>query len=175
LNSYKIGRNLRIMHTEIIFKSIGRLSTSFLTLENSPIQNSGTGEILSEIEIFEEFADGLKDLDGFSHLILLYHLHKVTESKLIVKPFMDTETHGIFATRSPVRPNPIGLTVVECVEIQGNRIKIKGADMLDGTPLLDIKPWLPTIDSFENARTGWLDGKIDGFRQKKSDNRFVSN
>ena len=158
---------------EIIFKPIGIIHSSFKTIENIPIQNIGAKGERGTIEIFTEFAPGLKDLEGFSHLILLYHLHKVNHFLLHVKPFLDDTKRGVFATRSPVRPNPIGLTVVKLIEIKDNLLIIEDVDMLDQTPLLDIKPCLPMIDDIENIRIGWLTGKMKQFRTKMSDNRFI--
>jgi len=143
-------------------------------LENIPIQNIGAKGVKGTIEIFKEFVTGLKDLDGFSHLILIYHLHKVIHDSLLVKPFLDTVEHGIFATRSPVRPNPIGLTVVKLIEIKNNLITIENLDILYETPLLDIKPYLPMIDDMKDIRIGWLNDKIEQFETKKSDNRFIN-
>jgi len=101
-------------------------------------------------------------------------LHKVIHDSLLVKPFLDTVEHGIFATRSPVRPNPIGLTVVKLIEIKNNLITIENLDILYETPLLDIKPFLPMIDDTKDIRIGWLTGKIEQFEIKKSDNRFIN-
>jgi len=159
---------------EITFKPIGIIYSPFKTIENIPIQNIGAKGVKGTIEIFKEFVTGLKDLDGFSHLILIYHLHKVIHDSLLVKPFLDTVEHGIFATRSPVRPNPIGLTVVKLIEIKNNLITIENLDILYKTPLLDIKPFLPMIDDTKDIRIGWLTGKIEQFEIKKSDNRFIN-
>jgi tRNA-Thr(GGU) m(6)t(6)A37 methyltransferase TsaA len=115
-------------------------------------------EEICEIEVFEEYAQGLKDIDGFSHLILLYWLHSAKAYSLLVKTPWNPELHGLFATRSPNRPNPIGFSVVELIEINGNRLKVKGLDALEGTPLLDIKPYLPEIDAKSNVRIGWVKG-----------------
>jgi tRNA (adenine37-N6)-methyltransferase len=157
----------------IIFQSIGIIHTPFNTLENMPIQNAGANGVKGTIEIFPEFEAGLKDIEGFSHLILLYHLHKVNHSALQVIPFMDTIEHGIFATRSPIRPNPIGMTVVKLLEIKGCMLTIEGTDMLNQTPLLDIKPYLPEVDALNDARIGWFEGKNEKFESYKSDNRFI--
>ena len=159
---------------EITFKPIGIIYSPFKTIENIPIQNIGAKGVKGTIEIFKEFVTGLKDLDGFSHLILIYHLHKVIHDSLLVKPFLDTVEHGIFGTRSPVRPNPIGLTVVKLIEIKNNLITIENLDILYETPLLDIKPYLPMIDDMKDIRIGWLNDKIEQFETKKSDNRFIN-
>ena len=157
---------------KMIYIPIGIIHSPFKTIENIPIQNSGAQGKKGTIEIFREYSLGLKDLEGFSHIILLYHLHKVDHLSLIVKPFMDTVEHGIFATRSPVRPNPIGLTVVKLIEIKDNKLFIENIDMLDQTPLLDIKPYLPMIDDTNDVKLGWLTGKIEQFEFMKSDERF---
>jgi tRNA (adenine37-N6)-methyltransferase len=156
----------------IIFHPIGIIHTPFSSHDDMPIQGIGGKGIKATIEIFPEFTAGLKDLDGFSHIILLYHLHLVEKSELIVKPFLDDKERGIFATRSPVRPNPIGMTTVRLIEIIDNRLIIEDVDMIDQSPLLDIKPCLPVIDDIQELRLGWLTGKIEQFSQKKSDDRF---
>jgi len=159
---------------QITFHSIGTIHTPFISTDNMPIQGTGGKGIRAIIEIYPEFTAGLKDLDGFSHIILLYHLHLVEKSALIVKPFMDDEQRGIFATRSPVRPNPIGMTTVRLVEIKNNLLIVEDIDMMDQSPLLDIKPCLPMIDDIQGLKLGWLTGKVDQFSQKKSDARFTS-
>ena len=158
---------------EITFIPIGIIHSPFKTIENIPIQNIGAKGERGTIETFPEFASGLTDLDGFSHLILLYHFHKVNHFSLQVKPFMDDTERGVFATRSPVRPNPIGLTVVKFIKRVDNLITIEDIDMLDQTPLIDIKPFLPTIDDAQKVQLGWLTGKINDFKTRKSDIRFA--
>lgn len=123
-----------------------------------------------------EFAEGLADLDGFSHLILIYALHRITSVKLKMKPYLDQHERGVFATRSPCRPNPIGLTVVQLVGVQGNRLYVRGVDMLDQTPLLDIKPSIPVFDHYEDVRCGWFEPHLERLKLEKSppvaDDRF---
>ncbi len=111
-------------------------------------------------------------MEGFSHIILIYQFHLVKKSFNIVKPFLDEKEHGIFATRSPIRPNPIGITIVKLMQIVENMLIIENVYMIDNTPLLDIKPFIPTIDCFPDISIGWLTGKIQDFETKKSDNRF---
>jgi tRNA (adenine37-N6)-methyltransferase len=154
------------------FNPIGIIHTPFLSHEDMPIQGTGGKGIKATIEIFPEFTAGLKDLDGFSHIILIYYMHLVEKSSLIVKPFLDDEKRGIFATRSPVRPNPIGMTAVRLIEIKDNRLIVEDIDMIDQSPLLDIKPCIPMIDDLQGVRLGWLTGKAEQFSQKKSDDRF---
>jgi tRNA (adenine37-N6)-methyltransferase len=156
----------------INFTPIGIIHTPFLSHEDMPIQGPGGKGTKATIEIYPEFAAGLKDLDGFSHIILIYHMHLVEKFLLLVKPFLDDEKRGIFATRAPVRPNPIGMTVVRVIEIKDNLLIVEDIDMIDQTPLLDIKPCLPIIDDIQSLRLGWLTGKIEQFSQKKSDDRF---
>jgi tRNA (adenine37-N6)-methyltransferase len=163
------------MLRKIEFKPIGIIHSPFKTMDNMPVQNVGAKGEKGTIEIFPEFAEGLKDLDGFSHLILLYHFHLVNHVSLTVVPFLDTTEHGIFATRAPVRPNPVGLTVAKLIEIKGNLLSIEDLDMLDQTPLIDIKPCLPMIDNIQDIQIGWLSGKIENFEIEKSDDRFIKN
>jgi len=134
-------------------KLIGIIHSPYKDRKESPPQGR---EEICWIEIFDQHAEGLKDIDGFSHMILLYWLNQSKNFDLLVKTPWDSEPHGVFATRSPNRPNPIGFSVVELVEINGNRLKVKGLDALEGTPLLDIKPYLPEIDSKTNVRVGWV-------------------
>ncbi|KAF5435807.1 tRNA (Thr-GGU) A37 N-methylase [Candidatus Methanophagaceae archaeon] len=117
---------------------------------------------IAEIEVFEEFAGGLKDIDGFSHIVVLYWLHKSQGYSLLVVTPWDAKPHGVFTTRSPRRPNPIGLSVVELIERKGNILRVKGIDACDGTPLLDIKPYVPEFDEKEmrEVKIGWLEGKV---------------
>lgn len=124
------------------------------------------------IELKQEYVEGLKDLDGFSHLILLYHFHRSKKYSLKVKPYLEDEWRGIFATRYPARPNPIGLSVVRLSRIEGNKLYVLDVDMLDGTPLLDIKPFIPEVDNRENARIGWLEKRVSRMREAKSDGRI---
>jgi len=156
----------------IVYRSIGIIRTPFKELENMPIQPSGAAGIRGTVELFQEFADGLKDLDGFSHLILLYHFHESQGYKLTVTPFLDSEPRGLFATRAPKRPNPIGLSIVSLVQLRGCSLDVENVDILDGTPLLDIKPYVPEFDHQENCRIGWLEKARGEVRNKRSDERF---
>jgi len=159
--------------TEIKFESIGVIQTSYKTLENMPIQPMGAKGVKAIIELNSKFMDGLRDLEDFSHVTLIYHLHKVIDYKLNVIPFMDTEEHGVFATRSPRRPNAIGISTVKLIGINGNILHVEDADILDGTPLLDIKPFFGQFDNRDNVKSGWLDRKWDEkHRSLKSDERF---
>jgi len=134
-------------------KSIGIIHSPYKDKKECPPQGR---EEICEIEIFDQYAEGLKDIDGFSHLILLYWFHQGNDYSLLVKTPWSSEPHGLFSTRSPDRPNPLGFSVVELIEKKGNKLKVKGLDALEGTPLLDIKPYLPEIDSKTNVRIGWV-------------------
>lgn len=157
----------------IEFKPIGFVKSPIDSPKNAPIQPSGARDLAGEIIIEEQFSGGLKDLAGFSHIIVLYHFHLSNGYKLHCKPFLDDAIHGIFAIRGPARPNPIGLSVVELKSVVDNRLYIKGVDMVDGTPVLDIKPYVPQFDVRENVRIGWLEGKAEKGATAKSDDRFV--
>jgi len=141
---------------KIQFHPIGIIHSPFTTLEQMPIQPTGAANREGYIEIFPEYQDGLKDLDGFSHIILLYHLHKASRVDLTVTPFLDRQPRGVFATRAPTRPNPIGLSIVKLVRIEGGTVHLANVDILDGTPLLDIKPYVPQFDQPDDVRIGWL-------------------
>ena len=130
----------------VTFRPIGVIRTPFTTTDGMPIQAVAAVGVRGRIDLDPEFAEGLRDLDGFSHLTLLYHLHLVTSTRLTVTPFLDDQPHGIFATRSPSRPNPIGLSTVRLVAISGSSVEVEDVDMVDGTPLLDIKPYVPAFD-----------------------------
>lgn len=160
--------------TNICFQSIGTIRTPHGDLVNMPIQPVGAKGIEGTIVLNPDLAEGLTDLEGFSHITLIYQLHEVKTAKLMVKPFMDDKEHGIFATRSPLRPNAIGLSTVKLLGIEQNVIYFEGADMLNGTPLLDIKPFFRQTDNRLDAVSGWLDEKHEHTAQhQRSDDRFV--
>ena len=143
----------------IELESIGTIHTEFKEIEGMPIQPTGAKGVKGTIVIKDKYVDGLKDLDGFSHIHLIYLLHKVERYKLEVKPFMDTKTHGVFATRSPKRPNRIGMSVVKVNKVEGNTVFIENVDILDETPLLDIKPYVPQLyeDTIDELKIGWFE------------------
>ena len=153
--------------------NIGIIHTPYTTPEKMPIQPVSAGDAAGRIILNSELQDGLLDLDGFSHLFLIYRFHRSDSYHLLVKPFLDDRQHGVFATRAPRRPNPIGLSIVRLVAIRENVIEFMGADMLDGTPLLDIKPYIPQFDHVEQARSGWLQASVDEIQDKVSDDRFI--
>jgi tRNA-Thr(GGU) m(6)t(6)A37 methyltransferase TsaA len=135
-------------------KSIGIIHSPYKDRKECPPQGR---EEICWIEIFDQYAEGLKDIDGFSHLILLYWFHQGNDYSPLVKTPWSPERHGLFSTRSPDRPNPLGFSVVELIERKGSQLKVKGLDALEGTPLLDIKPYLPPIDSKTKVRMGWVE------------------
>jgi tRNA-Thr(GGU) m(6)t(6)A37 methyltransferase TsaA len=153
------------------YQPIGIIHTPFKHVEGMPIQPAGAAGVSGSIELYPEFVEGLQDLEGFSHIILLYHFHRARKPQLTVVPFMDTVLHGVFATRSPRRPNPIGLSTVKLRGIQGNILAIESVDMLDSTPLLDIKPYVPEFDACETVKVGWLEQARGRVKNQKSDNR----
>lgn len=141
---------------EWIFKPIGVIHSPFTDKKQTPIQPTRS-QAVGQVEVFPGFADGLQDLEGFSHIILLYVFHQSEGYDLRVRPFLDNEDHGLFATRYPYRPNPIGLSVVRLLARQETTLEIKGVDVLDGTPLLDIKPYVPEFDTPTTTRVGWYE------------------
>lgn len=157
----------------IIFHPIGYVRSPHKNLEGMPIQPSGAKEIKGIIELHEALGEGLQDLEGFSHIILLYHFHENDGYKLKVKPFMDTQERGLFSTRAPRRPNMIGMSTVELIRVEGNLLHIKGVDILDGTPLIDIKPYVKKFDAVPADRFGWLETNAEKSETLKSDERFV--
>ena len=159
---------------EITLSPIGRLETPFNDIADMPIQPSVLADTRGKAVLDEKFVPGLKDLDGFSHIILLFLLHKISGYQLEVVPFMDTLPHGIFATRSPKRPNRIGMSIVRMESVVGNIVHFKGVDMLNGSPLLDIKPYYSYFDQQTQVRNGWLEGKTLRPENLRSDKRFES-
>ena len=159
---------------KVVFTPIGIIHSPFKTRKGTPIQSPHAKEAEGTVEVFPEYAEGLADLDGFSHLLLLYHFHKSEGFNLKVTPFLDSEVRGVFATRAPRRPNSIGLSITKLVRIENNVIHVKWLDILDGTPLLDIKPYVNFFDNpKEEIRTGWLTGKKQYARKIKADRRFL--
>lgn len=143
-------------------KPIGVIRSPYKRAKDVPIQAYRSKEI-AEVEVFKEYEDGLKDIEGFSHILILYWLHKSEGYSLYVKPFLDTELRGVFATRHPNRPNPIGLSLVRLLERKNNVLRVQGIDVIDGTPLLDIKPYVPRFNMIsrkKGSKSGWLEDKI---------------
>lgn len=145
---------------------IGKIITSFQSKKGTPIQPTQSGAP-GRVEVYKKYQKALDDLEGFSHVILIYWFHKSEGYSLKVKPFLDTEKRGLFSTRYPGRPNQIGLSIVELVRRKDNILYVKGIDILDNTPLLDIKPYIPHIHPKRRIRIGWLTGKIEKMKSKR--------
>ena len=157
---------------DIVYKPIGLIHSPHDKTEGMPIQPASANGIRGSVEVYPEYAPGLKDLEGFSHIILIYHFHLSNGYQLEVKPFLDDNLHGVFATRAPKRPNNIGLSVVKLVKVENNILHIENVDIVNGTPLLDIKPFVPDFDAIENVSIGWLSKSKHKLSTRKSDNRF---
>lgn len=157
-----------------MIQPIGIIHTPFTNLEDMPIQPKGAQGTIGEIILDKEHQEGLADLQGFSHIYLLYQFHQAKRTALTVTPFMDTNPRGVFATRSPLRPNHIGLSIVELISINENILQVRGIDVLDGTPLVDIKPYIAAFDEVTESRSGWMKGTKNDVAEKRSDSRFVS-
>ncbi|MDJ0621535.1 MAG: tRNA (N6-threonylcarbamoyladenosine(37)-N6)-methyltransferase TrmO [Desulfocapsaceae bacterium] len=152
---------------------IGIIRSPFKELVEMPIQPKGAVDIEGRVIVDIKYEKGLADLEGFSHIYLLYAFHLADREELTVVPFMDDQPRGVFATRSPLRPNHIGLSIVELLKREGNELIIRGVDILDGTPLLDIKPYIRQFDTVEVSKSGWCTADDNEVRQKRSDSRFT--
>jgi len=151
----------------IAYHPIGVIHSEHVAAEKTPIQPAYAQGCKGRVEVFPEYADGLRDLDGFSHLYLLYHFHQAPPAKLLVKPFLQDVERGVFATRAPCRPNGIGLSIVELLRREGTVLYVDHVDILDGTPLLDIKPYTAKFDRFDTTRNGWQDDVDDETAQRR--------
>ena len=156
----------------ITYTPIGIVHTPFTSMDGMPLQTIAAQGVEGTIELEPEFLDGLKDLEAFSHLILLTHLHRMTGFALEVTPYLDDQPHGIFATRSPRRPNPLGLSIVRLIAVEGCMLRIEDIDLLDGTPLLDLKPYVPAFDVRETEKIGWFSGRVERVHTTRADERF---
>jgi tRNA-Thr(GGU) m(6)t(6)A37 methyltransferase TsaA len=142
-----------------MMSAIGIIHSTYATKDDAPTQGSFHPEANGEVELFPEYAAGLQDIELFSNIMLIYHFDRAGEVQLVRRPFLDDTPHGIFATRHPCRPNGIGITIVKLLRREGNILHVGGIDVLDGTPLLDIKPYVPRFDAFPDASEGWFAGK----------------
>jgi len=153
---------------------LGTIYSPFKQIADMPIQPSGASGVSGQIVLRPELAEGLVDLDGFSHIIVIYWFHQASRTALIVTPFLDRQSHGVFATRAPSRPNRIGLSVLALKKITGNILQVENIDILNGTPLLDIKPYVPQFDQPNTPiRTGWLQNSPAEIQLTRSDQRFA--
>ena len=155
----------------IAMRPIGVIRSPYHATQGMPIQTVAAAEVAGELHVFADFAEGLRDIEGFDYLIVLTHLHQATE-KLRVVPFMDVTEHGVFATRAPARPNRIGLSIVRLEVVQGTVLRFFGNDMLDGTPVLDIKPYVPLLDVRTTGRIGWFAQGLQRLPSTTSDDRM---
>jgi tRNA-Thr(GGU) m(6)t(6)A37 methyltransferase TsaA len=154
------------MEKEVKLKPIGIIHTPYKELKGMPIQGKLERGVKGKIELFPRYKQGLKDINGFSHLILIYYFNRSNKEKLTGEPFLEEIEHGIFSIRSPHRPNHLGFSIVKLEKVKGNVVIFSEVDMLDGTPLLDIKPYVEHFDSRKYVKNGWL--------QKHFKNRRIS-
>ena len=157
----------------IVYKPIGIIHSPFKEAKNTPIQPAGAEGTEGSIELYPEYSECLKDIEGFSHIIIIYHFHLIKNWKPLIRPYMDEEFHGVFATRAPARPNSIGLSIVNLLEVKENILIVRNIDVVDKTPLLDIKPYTPEFDIREVKRIGWLEKNIHKLPDSKDDGRFL--
>jgi len=156
----------------ICYTPIGVIRTPHTAIAGMPIQPVGAMGVAGTIEIYEPYRQGLADLEGFSHILLLYHLHEIKGCELLVKPYLGDSLHGIFATRSPKRPNPIGISVLRLAGCDREKVFVENVDMLDNTPILDIKPYIPAFDALRAERIGWFEGVVQNAAELRADERF---
>lgn len=157
----------------IVFVPIGVIRSPFREPRGTPIQPPAARGARGRVELFPEYAQGLKDLEGFSHIILVYHFHLSGPARLLVRPYMDESEHGVFATRAPARPNPIGISVVRLEAVEGNVLRVRDVDVVDRTPLLDIKPYVPQFDRCIGVKIGWLEANVHRLKGAADDGRFA--
>ena len=155
------------------YRPIGVIHSPHHDPAGMPIQPGGARGVPGRVEVFGEYRAGLADLDGFSRIILLYPFHRSSGYSLVLTPFLDTCPRGVFSTRAPRRPNAIGLSIVQLTGVKDGELEIRDVDILDGTPLLDIKPYVPAFDSYPDERSGWLEGCEEKIGSARSDRRFL--
>ena len=156
----------------VVCRPVGIVRSRFTETSGMPIQTAGAPDEVGRLEVFAEFAPGLRDIEGFDYLILVTHLHRCAHERLEVVPFLDDATHGVFATRAPARPNRLGLSIVRLTAVEGTTLHFSGNDMIDGTPALDIKPYVPRFDVRETERVGWFGARLDQLPRTRSDGRM---
>ncbi|MDN5280703.1 MAG: tRNA (adenine37-N6)-methyltransferase [Clostridiales bacterium] len=160
---------------KIEFKIIGQVRSRFKEQKGTPIQGKMAPEETAELIIAPEYAEGLKDLEGFSHIYVFFKFDRADHNKLLVKPYLDTEDRGVFSTRSPLRPNPLGMTIVRLERIEENRLYVSGVDILDGSPIIDIKPYIPDFDQHNPEKIGWYAKNQKRSGKVLADDRFDKN
>ncbi|PIE57920.1 MAG: tRNA (N6-threonylcarbamoyladenosine(37)-N6)-methyltransferase TrmO [Desulfobulbus propionicus] len=158
---------------DLTLSPIGLIHSPIDSPKNAPIQPQGAANMQGTMEVYPDYTAGLADLEGFSHLYVLYHFHLAHRTELVVTPFMDTSKRGVFATRSPLRPNHIGISILQLLSIKENILHVQGIDIVDQTPLLDIKPYIHAFDAVEQSRSGWMQADKAQVAQKRSDDRFL--
>jgi tRNA-Thr(GGU) m(6)t(6)A37 methyltransferase TsaA len=168
----KLPVKREIKMDEIRYSAIGIIHSPYKEIKGTPIQPCGAAGVKGSVEIKHEYVNGLKDIDGFSHIILIYHFHISKGYSLEIIPFLDDYPKGVFATRAPKRPNPIGLSIVKLIKVKDNILHIENVDILDSTPLLDIKPYVSIFDAPDQAQIGWYSKAKYNVRNRKSDHRF---
>jgi tRNA-Thr(GGU) m(6)t(6)A37 methyltransferase TsaA len=157
--------------SDVQYRPIGVVRSPFKSGQGTPRQAVGAEDSQGTIEVDPDFVEGLADLDGFSHVLVIFHLHRMTEYHLTAHPPWDDKPHGVFSTCSPYRPNPIGVSVVTLERVEGNLLRIRNLDMLDGTPVLDLKPYVPDLFPRDEVRVGWLAGRVRGMTRSRSGER----
>ncbi len=168
-------KEAKLGSSAIKYNPIGIIHSPFKEPKGTPIQPRAAEGVDGTVEVFPEYIEGVEDLDGFSHIILIYHFHLSKKSSLKVRPFMDKRIHGVFSTRAPSRPNPIGISTVRLIKITENILYIRDVDVIDGTPLLDIKPYVPGFDVREVDKIGWLENNVKKLPTSRDDGRFQNN
>jgi tRNA-Thr(GGU) m(6)t(6)A37 methyltransferase TsaA len=161
------------MMNYIKFKPIGIIHSPFKKPQGVPIQPGAGRDVKGTVEVFPQYARGLSDLEGFSHIVLIYHFHLSRGFSLEVKPYLDEKLRGVFATRAPSRPNSIGISVVRLLKREKQKLFIQNLDIVDGTPLLDIKPHVPEFDKHEKIKIGWLKKRVKKLNRARDDGRFI--
>jgi tRNA-Thr(GGU) m(6)t(6)A37 methyltransferase TsaA len=158
--------------TQVVYRPIGFVRSPFKDLAGMPLQSVAAGDVEGTIEIEPEFVGGLQDIAGFSHLFVIAHLHRGEPGGLVVLPFLDDTPRGVFATRSPRHPNPIGLSTVRLLAVAGSTLHVCNLDLVDGTPVLDVKPYVPEFDHVAADRIGWFTGRAADVHRVRADARF---
>lgn len=158
---------------EVVCRPIGIIRSPFKAPVGTPIQTAAAPDEIARLEVLPEFVAGLRDLESFEFVILITHFHECADERLELTPFLDDRSHGVFATRAPARPNRLGLSIVRLLRIDGATVHFRGNDMVDGTPVLDIKPYVPGFDARSTERIGWFSGRLDTLPGVLADGRMA--